>query len=114
MLMVRPSPLAALVALSLALARTPASAGDGSPVLHEPIGPDPREDLAMHVMLDGDLPAAIQTLGGLVGAPDPRQLPSPSETTYGASAGHDEFAPDRDTRRNDVPDYDDPFTPSTA
>jgi hypothetical protein len=103
-----------LVSALVALATTgAASAGDGV-VLHEPIPPDPREDLAMHVVLDGDLPAAIQTPGGLVGAPDPRQPPSPSETAYGASAEHDAFTPDRDTRRPEVSDYDDPFTPSTA
>jgi len=100
-------------ALLLALMR-PADALSYRPVLHEPIPPDPREDLAMHVALDGELPAAIQTPGGVVGAPDPRQLPSPTEATYGQSAPHDSFVPDRDTRRPDVGAYDDPFTPSTA
>jgi transglutaminase-like putative cysteine protease len=82
--------------------------------LHEPIPPDPREDLAMHVAIEGDLPAALQTPSGIVGAPDPRALPRPSEATYGPGTEHDAFVPDRDTKRPDVGGYDDPFTPSTA
>ena len=84
------------------------------PVLHEPIAPDPSEDLALRVAIDGDLPAAIQTPNGVVGAPDPLRPPSPWEPTYGAAGAHDSFAPDTDTRRPEVSDYDDPFTPSTA
>ena len=41
------------------------------------------EDLAYQVALDGDLPAAIQTPSGLVSAPDPRKLPSPSARKRG-------------------------------
>lgn len=98
----------------LASATPPARALGTPPLLHEPIAPDPREDLAMHVALDGDIPAAIRTSSGVVGAPDPRQLPSSSEATYGPTSPHDAFVPDRDTRRPDVGAYDDPFTPSTA
>ena len=105
----------ALLATTLLLgAMRPAEALGYRPVLHEQITPDPREDLAMHVALDGELPAAIQTPGGVVGAPDPRQPPSPSEATYGPAVAHDAFVPDRDTRRPDVSAYDDPFTPSTT
>jgi transglutaminase-like putative cysteine protease len=99
----------------LALAVTgPAAAGGRGPILHEPIPPDPREDLAMHVALDGDLPAAIQTPSGVVAAPDPRAPTSPSDSAYGASAERSTFQPDRDTRRPEVTGYDEPFTPSTA
>jgi transglutaminase-like putative cysteine protease len=101
------------VAVALALV-APAAARSPAPILHEPIPPDPREDLAMHVALEGDLPAALQTPSGIVGAPDPRELPRPSEPSYGPGAEHDSFAPDRETRRPDVGGYDDPFTPSTA
>ncbi len=90
------------------------AAGAGSPVLHEPIPPDPREDLAMHVALEGDLPAAIQTPAGVVGAPDPRAPVSSSDNAYGAGGEHPTFQPDRDTRRPEVAAYDEPFTPSTA
>jgi transglutaminase-like putative cysteine protease len=100
-------------ALLLAMMR-PAQALGERPVLHEPIAPDPREDLAMRVALDGELPGALQTPSGIVGAPDPRQLPASSEATYGPTVSHDAFVPDRDTRRPDVSAYDDPFTPSTA
>lgn len=105
----------ALLATALLLATMrPAQALGERPVLHEQIAPDPREDLAMRVALDGELPAAIETPSGVVGAPDPRQLPASSEATYGPAVAHDAFVPDRDTRRPDVSAYDDPFTPSTA
>ena len=105
----------ALLATALLLgAMRPAEALGYRPVLHEPITPDPREDLAMHVALDGELPGAIETPSGVVGAPDPRQPPSASETAYGPAVPHDSFVPDRDTRRPDISTYDDPFTPSTA
>ena len=80
---------------------TPAAAGTGGPVLHEPIPPDPREDLAMHVALDGDLPAAIQTRSGIVSAPDPRAPTSPADSAYGA-ADPATFQPDRDTKLTSI------------
>ena len=104
--------LLGLLGLTLAVA-PPAAAGLGGPVLHEPIPPDPREDLAMHVALDGDLPAAIQTRSGVVSSPDPRAPTSPSDSAYGESAPAT-FQPDRDTKRPEVSAYDEPFTPSTA
>jgi transglutaminase-like putative cysteine protease len=103
--------LVLLAASQPAAARLPAAAR--GPVVHEPIPPDPREDLALHVALEGDLPAALQTPSGLVSAPDPRQPPPASGVAYGAG-GSDSFTPDRNTRRPDVAGYDDPFTPSTA
>jgi transglutaminase-like putative cysteine protease len=90
-----------------------AAAGDAI-VLHEPIPPDPAEDLALRVALTGDLPAAIRTAGGVVSAPDPLRPPTPGDSSYGAASASDAFAPDTDTRRPEVGDYDDPFTPSTA
>ena len=107
----------AAVALCGALAATgPARADDAfgaGPVLHEPIPPDAAEDLAMHVVLAGNLPPAIKTSHGKVAAPDPEDPPSPGESAY-ANAESDRFHPDRDTRRPVVSGYDDPFTPSTA
>lgn len=108
-------PFVALVAISFAapaaralLLRLP------GPVVHEPIPPDAREDLAFSAVLQGDLPAAIQTPSGVVAAPDPRRGPSPSEAAYGPGSDRDTFAPDRHTERPEVSGYDDPFTPSTA
>ncbi len=101
----------------LALALTqPAAAGIAGPILHEPIPPDAREDLAMHVALDGDLPAALQTPSGVVSAPDPRAPTSSSDPAYGpaATADRSTFRPDRDTKRPEIQSYDEPFTPSTA
>ena len=100
----------------LALAVTePAAAGMAGPVLHEPIPPDAREDLAMHVALDGDLPAALQTPSGVVSAPDPRAPTSSADAAYGTTdADRSTFQPDRDTRRPEIARYDEPFTPSTA
>jgi hypothetical protein len=83
------------------------------PVLHEPISPNPAEDLAMHVVMEGDLPAALMTSSGPVSGPDPRGPPSKTERAYGSRAERDEFRPDRDTRAADST-YNEPFTPSTA
>jgi transglutaminase-like putative cysteine protease len=105
--------VAALAAAGALLVPAQAAAGDG-PVLHEPIAPDPAEDLALRVAVEGNLPAAIRTQSGAVGAPDPLRPPSPSETSYGMTSAHDAFAPDTDTRRPEVSAYDDPFTPSTV
>lgn len=89
-----------------------ATPGEG-PVLHEPIAPNPTEDIAMRVVVDGDLPAALLTSAGPVSAPDPRDPPSAAEARYGPDTERDEFRADRDTRATDN-EYDDPFTPSTA
>jgi transglutaminase-like putative cysteine protease len=86
-------------------------------VLHEPIAPNPVEDLALRVALEGDLPAALQVphaRGGVVSAPDPLRPPSSAEASYGVDGAQDQFAPDTDTRLPVVSDYDDPFTPSTV
>lgn len=83
------------------------------PVLHEPIVPNPVEDLAMHVVTDGNIPAALLTSAGPVSAPDPREVPSSAERRYGPDTARDAFRPDRDPRATDSA-YDDPFTPSTA
>ncbi|HEY4014856.1 MAG TPA: transglutaminase-like domain-containing protein [Polyangiaceae bacterium] len=110
----RPSAWLAVALVAVVLAGGAAGARPNRPVLHEPVRPDPAEDLAMHVALDGELPAALRTSSGVVGAPDPRELPRPSEASYGVAADADGFTPDRDTKRPDVSGYDDPFTPSTA
>ncbi len=103
-----------LAALLAASGTAAADAAGRSVVLHEPIAPDAAEDLALRVALTGDLPAALQTPGGVVEAPDPLRPPAPWDPSYGPSATTDAFAPDTDTRRPEVSDYDDPFTPSTA
>jgi hypothetical protein len=101
--------VAALVGISPAAAHSP------GPIVHEPIPPDAREDLAMHVALAGELPGALETRSGVVSAPDPTKAPSANETAYGGSASKDNsYTPDRDTRRPELSAYDDPFTPSTA
>jgi transglutaminase-like putative cysteine protease len=93
----------------------PAAARVAGPILHEPIPPDAREDLAMHVALDGDLPAAIQTPSGALSAPDPRAPTSSTDRAYGAAdTDRSTFQPDRDTKRPEIARYDEPFTPSTA
>jgi hypothetical protein len=88
-----------------------------APVLHEPIPVDAREDVALSVSLDGDLPAAINTPRGLVQAPDPARPVGTGDNPYNHAPGDardSSFHPDRDTRRPDVLPYDDPFSPSTA
>ncbi len=107
--------LTALTAVAALVASPPASAGLTAPILHEPIPPDAREDLEMHVALDGDLPAAIQTPSGVVSAPDPRAPTSSTDPAYGPqSPDASTFRPDRDTKRPEIASYDEPFTPSTA
>jgi hypothetical protein len=103
--------LAALVVIGV---MQPAAARPAGPILHEPIPPDPREDLALNVAVAGDLPAALQTPSGIVPAPDPRELPHRSDPAYGPGNEHPTFEPDRETRRPDVGSYDDPFAPATA
>jgi transglutaminase-like putative cysteine protease len=90
------------------------------PVEHELIQPDPRDDLALKVLLDGDLPAALETRSGVMHAPDPRAPTAPNDPAFGAGQGpvqsdpDAKFTPDRDTRRPDVSPSNDPFTPSIA
>lgn len=108
----------ALVALAVVASGGPALAGRDGPTLHEVIPADPKEDVAMGVALDGDLPAAINTPRGLVSAPDPARPAGTGSTRYNATPPGDapgsEFRPDKKTERPDVLPYDDPFTPSTA
>jgi hypothetical protein len=103
-----------LAAIVAAVVAGPASARPAGAILHEPIPPDPGEDLALSAALDGDLPAALETSSGIVAAPNPRQLPRPSDPAYGPGNDHDTYTPDRETRRPEVSAYDDPFAPSTA
>jgi hypothetical protein len=110
--------LVALVAIGTARF----ASGAGGTTIHEPIPIDARDDIAMGVVLEGDIPAAIQTKSGVFSAPDPNRVPTPSELAAAKNAEHDAtsgevgntFTPDRDTRRPDVLRYVDPFTPSTA
>jgi transglutaminase-like putative cysteine protease len=111
--------LRALLAVALLSARAAAT-----PILHEPIPPDARDDLALGVVLDGNLPAAVQTPSGIVAAPDPRRPLGADEARLGRFAtlqGHafdtgraSTYVPDTDTRRPDTLPYADPFTPSTT
>lgn len=89
-----------------------ASAEAGSPILHEPLVPDPREDLAFSATLPGGLHAALDPVGKGNPAPEVTRPPAP---TYPANAAQDaRYRADRDTRRPNVDGYEDPFTPSTA
>ena len=104
---------ALVVVLSGAIPVAPAGARGPSPVLHERIPVDAAEDLAMHVALAGQLPAAIETRSGVVAAPDPARAPSSTDSAY-ANGRDNSYGADRDTRRPEVAAYDDPFSPSTA
>jgi hypothetical protein len=106
----------ALAALGALIASARAEA-PGS-ILHEFIPSDPGEDVSFAATtLEGDLPAAIQTPSGLATAPDPRKSPA-ADNVYGGSTTDDgpdsTYEPDRDTRRPNVENYDDPFSPATA
>ncbi len=114
----RSSVLVALVAFGIARL----ASGGSSTTLHEPIVVDPRDDIAMGVVLEGDIPAAIQTKSGVFSAPDPNKPPSANELAASRRAENEAtsgevgntFTPDLDTRRPDVLRYVDPFTPATA
>ena len=104
--------------LAFALALAPLAGAQGS-LLHEYVPPDPNEDVSLATTtLDGDLPAAIQTPSGVATAPDPRSPPSTQQQTYSNtttdSSPDSTYEPDRDTRRPNVENYDDPFSPATA
>jgi Transglutaminase-like superfamily len=108
------------VAVALGFAR--AASGGNEPTMHEPISVDARDDLAMGVVLGGDIPAAIETRSGVFSAPDPTKVPTRDELKASSGALNDamqgavgdKYTPDRDTRRPDVLRYVDPFTPSNA
>jgi hypothetical protein len=107
----------AVLGLGLVLAASVAAHAQGV-VLHEFVPPDPKEDVSFSTTtLDGDLPAAIQTPSGVATAPDPRQPPD-AQKPYSGSTVDDSpdstYEPDRDTRRPNVENYDDPFSPATA
>ena len=109
-----PLPRSALVWLSLA-AIALATTALAAPLAHEFVPPDPREDLQLGATTTvGDLPAAIETPGGMVSAPDPYRAPGASEKAYSRSAENQTFVPDRDTRPVNQVDYDDPFSPTVA
>ena len=112
---------AALILLTASLAPL-AGARDATQSLHEPISVDARDDMAMGVVLEGDIPAAIQTRSGVFSAPDPNKAATRDEARANANAVQqamegsvgNTFTPDRDTRRPDVLRYVNPFTPATA
>ena len=79
----RPLHRSALLFL-LALGLATGQAAADSQILHEQIPPDPRDDLALSVSLDGDLPAAIDTPSGIVAAPDPRRPVTSTERSTDA------------------------------
>ncbi|MEI7891937.1 MAG: transglutaminase-like domain-containing protein [Myxococcales bacterium] len=84
------------------------------PVVHEPIAPDAQEDIALGVVVEGGLAAAVETRSGTVRAPEPRRAISPTDPAYASDPAPPAFRPDRDTRRPDIDRYDEPFTPATA
>lgn len=115
--------LAALLVVALAFtaqadAQSPPPTTARGSVLHEFVPFDPGEDVSFAATtLEGDLPAAVQTPSGIATAPDPRKLPG-ADHVYGGATTDDSpdstYEPDRDTRRPNVENYDDPFSPATA
>ncbi len=91
-----------------------AAQADRGPQLHEPLIPDPSEDLRFGARLSGaSLPAAIRTPGGLVGAPESGRAPGRSEPVYGKDPkGSDgKFQIDGDTRAPARLPYHESFRP---
>lgn len=115
--------LAALLAVALAFttqadAQSPPPTASQGSIVHEFVAPDPGEDVSFAATtLEGDLPAAVQTPSGITTAPDPRKPPG-SDHVYGGATTDDSpdstYEPDRDTRRPNIENYDDPFSPATA
>jgi hypothetical protein len=106
---------AALLALALVVSSTVVHA-DGprsSPMLHEYVAPDAKEDVDLETTNPGgQLPAAVKTQSGTIVPPDIRTTPEPQHVYQGESSGQTTFRPDRDTRRPQVENYDEPFTPT--
>jgi hypothetical protein len=128
---VKPSPsrarwsaaIAALLAVAVAGtapagAESPPPTTDHGAILHEFVAPDPGEDVSFAATtLEGDLPAAVQTPSGIATAPDPRKPPGADHVYSGGTTDDSPdstYEPDRDTRRPNVENYDDPFSPATA
>ncbi len=107
-----------IVIVLVALGVAPFAHGAPQATLHEPISVDPRDDITMGVVLEGDIPAAIETRSGVFSAPDPNRTPTSAELEAERRAEQEsassKFTPDRNTTRPDVLRYVDPFTPSTA
>src|SRR5262245_55907470 len=88
-----------------------------APVLHEYFEPNPEEDLQLHATTaSGTMPAAIDTPGGVVRAPDMFKSANPSEIAYGGGSTPNStdatYRIDRNTTRPDAVHYDDPFVPA--
>ena len=115
--------LAALLALGLSFtaradAQSPPPTVQQGAILHEFVAPDANEDVSFAATtLEGDLPAAVQTPSGIATAPDPRKPPGADHVYSGGTTDDSPdstYEPDRDTRRPNVENYDDPFSPATA
>lgn len=106
-----------LLPAAFALGGVSIASGSSDAILHERIPVDARDDIALGVVVEGNIPAAIETKNGAVSAPDPSRPPTDREaqaTRTATSSASQTFTPDRNTARPDVLPYDDPFTPSTA
>ncbi len=106
---------ALLLPILVVMATARLADGSVDAILHERIDNDPHDDIAMGVVVEGNIPAALETRSGTFSAPDPSRPPSDREAaatrTSDSSVGG-MFTPDRNTQRPDVLPYDDPFSPS--
>lgn len=92
-----------------------ATALAATPVLHEYVAPDPKEDVTLGTFtVAGQLAASLETPSGMVSAPDTLRAPSATDKAYGTSRASQDavFYPDADTRRPDRVQYEEPFSPS--
>ena len=93
---------ALLLPILVVVATVRPAVGSVDAVLHERIGNDPRDDIAMGVVVEGNIPAALETRSGTFSAPDPSRPPSDREaaaTRASDSAVGGTFTPDRNTQR---------------
>jgi hypothetical protein len=109
--------LSGVTVVLLAVMSSSVLADSPTVVLHEYIPVDPKDDLALLATTsDGSMPAAIETPSGIVAAPETDRGPSSTDKAYSGSStargGDNIYVPDRDTRRPNVNQYDDPFSPS--
>ena len=108
-------PRNALLLMLLAGVAVTATALAASPVLHEYVAPDPKEDVTLGTFtVAGQLAASLETPSGMVSAPDTLRAPTSSDKAYGSSRASQDavFYPDADTRRPDRVQYEEPFSPS--
>jgi len=102
-----------VLVLGLVVAWSLTQSAHAQPMLHEYIAPQAAEDVKLEsTNPSGQLPAAVRTPSGTITPPDTTTTPEPRRIYHEGSDLAPGFRPDRDTRRPNGEQYDDPFSPT--